>query len=88
MSAFAKIQFPDGATPTEDPEWTAHVDELRTFVISISGLEIAPFQPGDSISVALEREGDHLNDTCPTEILISGLSVTYQGHSSYLPIMR
>ena len=87
VSAGANIQFPDGAPPAPDPKWTARRDELRPFSISLQGLPSDPFLPGDSISVALERFGDDLNDTCPLEILVSGISVTYDGLSTFLPLV-
>ncbi len=87
VSAGANIQFPDGAPPITNPQWTADASELRPFSISIQANPSYPFLPGNSISVALERYGDGLNDTCPGEILISGMSVTYEGLTSFLPLI-
>ena len=87
VSAGAYIQFPDGDPPDFNPQWTANSDELRPFSVSIQEQPSNPFLPGDSISIALERYGDELNDTCG-EILISGISVTYDGLSSFLPLVR
>jgi hypothetical protein len=86
VSAGAYIQFPDGDPPDFNPQWTAHSDELRPFSVSIQEQPSNPFLPGDSISIALARYGDELNDTCG-EILISGISVTYDGLTSFLPLV-
>lgn len=87
-SANARIQFPNDDPPDFSPKWTAPEDELRIFTVSlVENSEDLPFQPGDSLSFALARLGDDLNDTCPLRVLVSGISVSYQGLSTYVPLV-
>ena len=46
-----------------------------------------PTYPGDAMSLTLTRDATDLNDTCIDNILLRSVSVTYQGQTSYLPLI-
>lgn len=65
-------------------------EQVRGTTVTIAGQDFGGnpiFQPGDAVSVLLARRADDTNDTCTGKMFVLGLHVTYQGLSSYLPMI-
>lgn len=65
-------------------------EQVRGTTVTLAGQDFGGndiYQPGDAISVLLARRADDANDTCDGKMFVLGLDVTYQGLSSYLPMV-
>jgi hypothetical protein len=65
-------------------------EQVRATTVTLAGQDFGGndiYQPGDAISVLLARRADDANDTCAGKMFVLGLDVTYQGLSSYLPLV-
>ena len=65
-------------------------EQVRVTTVTLAGQDFSNnniYQSGDAISVLLARRADNANDTCAGKMFILGLDVTYQGLTSYLPLI-
>jgi hypothetical protein len=65
-------------------------EQVRGTTVTLAGQDSLGndlYQPGDAISILLARRADDANDTCAGKMFVLGLDVTYQGLSSYLPVV-
>lgn len=93
QSAYAHIgvaTFPGGAdkitlvTPSTS-------EQVRVTTLTIAGQDSgggARYQPGDAFSVMIARRVDDAPDTCTGKMFILGLDVTYNGLTTYAPLIQ
>jgi hypothetical protein len=65
-------------------------EQIRQTIMTIPGSDSsdnALYQAGDNIVLRLARESDHAEDTCTGKLFILGMNATYQGLSSYVPLV-
>ncbi len=65
-------------------------EQIRATTITIAGQDSLGndlHQPGDVFSVLIARRADDVNDTCAGTLYVLGLDMTYEGLSSYLPMI-
>lgn len=64
----------------------ASSSSIRELPISFQSLNGFPAYPGDIVTFTLWRDANDTNDTCNNNIAIRGISLTYQGLTTYLPL--
>lgn len=59
----------------------------ETRIEIVSPVSSTPLQPGDVIMFSMFRAGTTAADTCTGNMVIQGMALLYEGHTSYLPLV-
>jgi hypothetical protein len=85
---FGSAVFPNGLeTITLAAPSTSEQVRSTTLTIRGSSGGSAIYQPGDALSLLITRRTDDAPDTCTGKLFIVGMDVTYQGLTSYMPLV-